>query len=175
VTRLREEMEQERRIQDEKRKQEKEYLQKMLIENEKNKARAEEDKQAEMKADVLAQEEYAKMLDKQEADRVREFKNREQRAQNFMNRLASTVIAKQQARMANENDVIARYEAEREMRARVEDERKQERDRNEKDQMRKILAQQMEEKRRREADEKALNDEQANIWRQDKQNYELEE
>lgn len=36
----------------------------MLIENEANKARAETTKQAEMKADILAQEEYAKMLDK---------------------------------------------------------------------------------------------------------------
>ena len=33
----------------------------------------------------------------------------------------------------------------------------------------------MEEKRLREAQEKALNDEQAKIWAQDKQNYEMEE
>jgi hypothetical protein len=134
-------MEQERKIQEDKRRQEKEYLQKMLVENEKNKARAETTKAEEMKADVLAQEEYAKMLDKQEADRIREFKQRENRAQGFMNQLATTVIAKQQARMANEGDVIARYEQQRENRARLEDERRAERDRLEKEQMRRVLAQ----------------------------------
>ena len=41
--------------------------------------------------------------------------------------------------------------------------------------MRKLLAQQMDEKRAREAAEKALNDEQAVIWAKDKENYELEE
>lgn len=94
VNRMREEMEKERKLQEEKRRQEKEYLQRMLIENEKNKKKAEEEKKDNMRADVLAQEEYAKMLDKQEADRVREFKEREARAQNFMNRLASQVINK---------------------------------------------------------------------------------
>ena len=39
----------------------------------------------------------------------------------------------------------------------------------------KALSQQMNEKRMREAAEKALNDEQAVIWKKDKENYELEE
>jgi phage shock protein A len=41
--------------------------------------------------------------------------------------------------------------------------------------MRSLLARQMAEKQSREAQEKALNDEQAVIWKTDKQNYELEE
>jgi len=41
--------------------------------------------------------------------------------------------------------------------------------------MRQLLARQMAEKNQREAQEKALNDEQAVIWKTDKQNYELEE
>lgn len=94
VNRLKEEMENERKLQEEKRRQEKEYLQRMLLENERNKKKAENQRVEEMKADVLAQEEYAKMLDKQEADRIREFKQRELRAQNFMNHLATTVISK---------------------------------------------------------------------------------
>ena len=61
------------------------------------------------------------------------------------------------------------------MRARIEDERRMERDRLEKEEMRKLLARQMAEKQRREALEKALNDEQAVIWKTDKDNYELEE
>ena len=95
-------MEIERNLQQEKRRQEKEYLQKMLRENESNKMQASEQRQAEIRADVEAQVEYGKMLDKQEADRLREFKAREARAQNFMNTLASEVIAKQQGRIRNE-------------------------------------------------------------------------
>ena len=102
MNRLKDEMEIERNLQQEKRRQEKEYLQKMLRENESNKMQASEQRQAEIRADVEAQVEYGKMLDKQEADRLREFKAREARAQNFMNTLASEVIAKQQSRIRNE-------------------------------------------------------------------------
>ena len=175
VNRLKDEMEAERKVQEEKRRQEKEYLKRMLIENEQNKVDQQNARQQEMKSDVLAQEEYAKMLDKQEADRIREFRERENRAQTFMNTLASTVISKQQGRISAENENIKRYEMEKELKARIEDERRAERDRLEKQEMRRLLAQQMEEKRLREAHEKALNDEQAVIWAQDKKNYELEE
>ena len=61
------------------------------------------------------------------------------------------------------------------MRARLEDERRMERERQEKQEMRKLLARQMNEKQLREQAEKALNDEQAVIWATDKENYELEE
>ena len=92
-----------------------------------------------------------------------------------MNTLASDVIAKQQERKRAEDDNLMRYEMEKEMRARLEDERKAARIQAEKDEMRKLLGQQMDEKRAREAAEKALNDEQAVIWKKDKENYELEE
>lgn len=61
------------------------------------------------------------------------------------------------------------------MRARLEDERRAERDRLQKEQMRLLLSRQMHEKRQREQHEKAENDEQAVIWKTDKDNYELEE
>lgn len=54
----------EQTMQAEKRRQEKEYLQKMLQENESNKVKAKGDKMAEQRADIQAQTEYAKLLDK---------------------------------------------------------------------------------------------------------------
>lgn len=147
----------------------------MLCENEANKQQANATKQAEMRADVEAQIEYGKMLDRQEADRLREFKAREARAQNFMNVLATDVLAKQQNRIMHEKEALQAYEMEKEMRARLEDERRQERERKEKEQMRMLLSKQMREKQDREALEKAHNDEQAVIWKTDKKNYELEE
>ena len=73
------------------------------------------------------------MLDKQENDRLREFREREGRAQNFMNHLASDVIGKQQGRVRQEQEALLKYEMEKEMRARMEDERRMDRERAEKD------------------------------------------
>ena len=143
VNRLKEEMEMERQLQAEKRRQEKEYLQKMLRENEANKQQANAERQKEVRADVQAQMEYGQMLDKQENDRLREFRERESRAQNFMNTLASDVIGKQQGRIRAEQEALLKYEMEKEMRARMEDERRMERERQEKEQMRALLARQM--------------------------------
>lgn len=50
----------------EKRRQEKEYLAKMLVENEKNQQKIKIEKEKERLEDVKAQEEYSKMLEKQE-------------------------------------------------------------------------------------------------------------
>jgi len=100
----------ERSLQQEKRRQEKEYLQKMLTENEANKMSANNQRQANIKADVQAQFEYGQMLDKQENDRLREFRAREARAQNFMNTLASDVISKQQNRVRNEQEALMRFD-----------------------------------------------------------------
>ena len=95
VQRLRDEMVMEQAMQAEKRRQEKEYLQKMLRENEANKKKAEGDKAEQQRADIKAQTEYAKLLDKQEADRQHEFQQREARAQGYMSQLASQVIGKE--------------------------------------------------------------------------------
>ena len=48
----------------EKKKQEKEYLQKMLVENEKQKAKAMEEREKERQEDIRAQKEYSRMLEK---------------------------------------------------------------------------------------------------------------
>ena len=68
----------------------------MLVENEMNKKKAEDEKKRERANDVQAQEEHIRMLDKQEQDRQREYIARERRAQEFMNNMAGDVI-KQQA------------------------------------------------------------------------------
>ena len=78
----------------EKRKQEREYLQKMLQENEKNKQRVKHEEELQRLEDVKAQEEYTAMLEKQEADKLNEMKKREQRAQEFMNKMADNVLSK---------------------------------------------------------------------------------
>ncbi len=159
----------------EKRRQEKEYLQKMLLENDKQKAKTNAEKEVERQQDVRAQHEYSRMLEKQEQDRLNEIKAREQRAQDFMNRMADTVIKNMDDKSKQEEDKIRRYEMEKEMRERMEDERKYNAVKSEQGRMRDFLGKQMEEKKRKENLEKALNDEQASMWHQDKKNYTEEE
>ena len=114
-------------------------------------------------------------MDKQEQDRLNEVKAREQRAQEFMNRMADTVIKNMDNRAREEEEKIRRYEAEKELRERMADEQKMNRIKSEQMRMRDYLAKQMEDKRNRELAEKALNDEQANMWHKDFKNYSEEE
>lgn len=66
MDRLQAEMEAERKLQQDKREQERNYLKKMLVENELNKKKAEEERLREREMDVAAQEEHARVLAKQE-------------------------------------------------------------------------------------------------------------
>lgn len=97
--------------------------------------------------------------------------NREKRAQEFMNRMADTVIKKMDERQKNEDEKIRRYEMEKELRDRLEDEKKMKRQKMSQAQMREFLGKQIDERKEREKMEKALNDEQAYMWRKDAQNY----
>jgi len=65
------------------------------------------------------------MLEKQEADRVREMKSREARAQDFMNKMADNVLSKMEARQKFEDDMLQRYEHEKELRERAQEEARQ--------------------------------------------------
>jgi hypothetical protein len=58
------------------------------------------------------------MLEKQEQDKNNEMKAREKRAQDFMNRMADNVIAKMTEKQKQEDEMLMRYENEREARMR---------------------------------------------------------
>lgn len=113
----------------------------MLSENERQRNKALMEKEENRQNDIHAQEEYTRMLDKQEDDRNREFKEREQRAQLFMNDLANNVIKGQHQKSKFEEENLNKYELEREMRMRMEDEARMMRQKNEQDNMRYFLAQ----------------------------------
>ena len=147
----------------------------MLTENDRQKAKVAIEKERERQEDIKAQNEYSRMLEKQEQDRINEFKAREQRAQEFMNKMADTVIKSMDDKQREEEDKIRRYEMEKEMRERLEDEKKMKKLKDEQRRMREFLGKQMDEKKHRENLEKALNDEQATMWKQDQRNYTEEE
>ena len=89
--------------------------------------------------------------------------------------MAGNVIKNQAQKQRDENEALTRYEMERELRLRAEDQARLAREKQEKEEMRQLLTKQMQEKQMREQAAKAHNDEQAVLWAKDKQNYENEE
>ncbi len=175
VERLNQEMDEERKQVQERRLAEKEYLQVMLKENEVQKQRQLQEHEKEKQEDINAQEAYNRMLEQQEKDRARELAERERRAQDFMGRMADTVIKNMDQKQREEEEMIRQYELQKEMQDRRHDEKAYRKREDEKLRMREFLANQVEEKKRRERIEKELNDEQANMWKRDRANYEAEE
>jgi hypothetical protein len=175
VARLRAEMEEESRNITEKRVQEKEYLQRMLVENELQKKYQQDEVEKEKLEDIKAQEAYNNMLEQQERDRANEVAERERRAQEFMGKMADTVIKNMDSKQRDEENKIRQYEMEKEQQDRRHDQRSKHKLEEEKRKMREFLAKQVEEKKRKENIEKELNDEQAFMWKKDRENYEQEE
>jgi len=100
---------------------------------------------------------------------------REKRAQDFQNKMADNVLKNQEEMQRVQEMKIKNYEMEKEMRDRMADIQRAEKKKHDQRAMKEFLFRQHEDKKRREAAEKALNDEQAVMWREDKVNYEEEE
>jgi len=175
VKRLQHELDSEKQAYLLKRKQEYEYLQKVLRENDENKRKQTDDKHQQRLSDIRAQEEYTKVLDRQEQDRILEFQAREKRAQDYMGRMADTVIKDMDKRAQFEEDRIKNYEAEKERRDRIGDENRQRKLKMTQHEMRRYLDEQIEERKQKGDQEKMINTEQAEMWRQDVKNFTEEE
>lgn len=175
VTKLKDEMNQERQMLLEKRAQERDYLQKMLEENEKHKANMKQHEERERQQDVAAQDAYSKMLEQQELDRINEIQRRENRAQEFMGRMADTVLKEMDNKQRDEEDKIKRFEMEKEQQDRFNERLEYKRMKDDQQKLRDDLARQVNEKKRRETMEKEFNDEQAKMWALDRRNYEQQE
>lgn len=118
------EMDNEKKIHTEKKRQEKEYYSRMIEENVKNQELARQLKEKQRLEDVAAQKAYARKLDQEEQDRKNEVAAREKRAQDFMNRMADGVLKDMDDQQKKEDQMIARYEREREVKLRkAEDEK----------------------------------------------------
>ena len=115
------------------------------------------------------------MLEQQEKDRAKEIAERERRAQEFMGRMADTVLKDKDQKDREEEQKIRQYEMEKEMEDKRQDEKAMKKRQEEKKRMREFLAKQVEDKKRKEKIEKELNDEQANMWEIDRKNQEAEE
>ena len=108
-------MDREKQVAIEKKKQERDYFEQIMAENEKNQTLMKVQKEKERQADIKMQEAYSKMLERQELDRKNEFAARERRQQDFMNRMADGVIREMDDLLKHEDEMIKKYEREREL------------------------------------------------------------
>ena len=89
---------------------------------------------------MAAQDAYTAMLKQQEDDRQAEFERREKRAQEFMGRMADTVIKQMDAKQRDEDEKVRQYEMEREMQERLNDQLQYQRHKDDQQRMRETLA-----------------------------------
>lgn len=175
VQRLQEEMERERIIQLEKKKQEREYFMKTLEENMKNQALAKIQKEKEKQEDIRAQKEYARMLDQQAQDRLNEIQAREKRAQDFMNRMADGVLKELDNIQKKEDDMIQKYEKQREMKLRQIEEKKARKAAKDREEMKAMLAEQAKKKKEDEMAWKTDLNGQAAMWAKERDIWQEED
>ena len=147
----------------------------MLQENEKNLEIQKQLKEKERQEDIRAQEAYARMLDQQEQDRLNEIAAREKRAQDFMNRMADGVLKELDNIQKKEDEMIAKYERQREMKMRREEELKAKKMEKQKQQIIKTLQEQEHEKRNREKELKDDMNKQAEMWKKERDIWQEED
>jgi hypothetical protein len=140
---------------------------KMMQENDENKKRQLEAREQERLNDIKSMEDYARMLDKQEEDRLNEMKAREERQQLLMARMADTVLKEQKQKNLEEDMMLLRQIEEKELLDKQEDDRRAAQLSRQKQEIRKILDKQVEEKNKRKVNEKRNLDEQADMWKKD--------
>lgn len=116
VKHLLEEIDKEKKVAIDKKIKEKEALQKTLKDNELNKIRVTEALKKEREEDIQIMQEYARVLDKQEQDRVEYFKSIERNANNFMSKMATTVLKERNDKNKEDEERMNKFLAEKERR-----------------------------------------------------------
>lgn len=92
-----------------------------------------------------------------------------------MNRMADGVLKDMDEAQRREEEIIAKYQRDREMKQRRDEEKKARQALRNKEKMKATLAKQEEEKRRRQADDKTHFNEQAVMWKKERDLWEEED
>lgn len=115
------------------------------------------------------------MLDQQEQDRLNEIAAREKRAQEFMNKMADGVLKELDNIQKKEDEMIAKYERQREMKMRQQEEKKARKANREKEEMIKTLEEQAQRKKAVELEWKKDLNQQANMWKKEREIWQEED
>lgn len=175
LKRIKEEMNQESKAIALKRQQDRDNFKRVLLENEENKKKALIQAKLEKEADVKAQQEYTRLIEKQEADRAAEVKAREDRAKKFMSMMADTVVKDQRAQILAEERLLLKQTLEKEARDAAEEQRRQQKLFDQNKNLKGFLEQQMKEKQRKKQQEREVEKRQAELWKKETEDFKTSE
>lgn len=175
VERIKKEVEAEELSKKERKELERNTLKKMMQENEENKRKQLEMEKMEKAKDTKQMENYSKMLEKQEQDRLDEIQSREKKTQELMKHMANTVLKDLDKKRSVEEQKIMKYQQEKELREKTDDEERLRRIQDSKKDMKTYLDKQLKEKKEKEAEEKHANEKQAEVWKSELKTYQEQE
>lgn len=175
VTKIKEEIDSDQHTALKRKEEERQHLRKVLHENEEYKKRMLEEAKREKETDIRAQKEYTRLLEQQEAERAAEVKAREERSKKLMSMMADTVIKDQKEQILEEERKLLRHHQERESRETEEENRRKQRQHEQKKEMAAFLDKQKYEKELREKEEKEFERRQAELWKKDTEEYNMNE
>jgi hypothetical protein len=151
----------------EKKKAEYEKMKNMLDENEDRKKIMAELKEKERKEDVQLQQAYSKLVEEQEERRAAEFRAKEERMQQFMDRSKEGALKEKDDRDKQLELRLKRYEEAKERKLQERERAKAQQAELDKKKYKQFLDSQVSDKKDREQSEKMKMAEQAQIWKKD--------
>lgn len=167
VQRVQKEMHEEREAVRLRKEMEREYNRKLMMEAELSKKRQIEELRMAQEKERKEMLSYAKVQEQQEASQKREAKERELKAQSLMSQMANSTIKSKNRQREEEANKILQYQREKELRDKLDEEERLRYIDASKREMRSFLFQQMEEKARKELEERRSDVRQAEMWRKD--------
>jgi hypothetical protein len=171
VRKIKEEMENENRLANQKRDEERLALKKLLEENEENRLKTLEENKRLKAEEVRSQQETIRLMEKQENDRANEVKARELRSKKLMGIMEQTVIKDQKLQILEEERKLLKYYQDRENKE-IEDENARKKRLNDmKKDVKNYLDKQKNDKDLRKEEENQFNKKQADIWKKDTQEF----
>lgn len=129
----------------------------------------------EKEEDKRLQKEIMKVLDIQQNKEANDAKHREIKQRVFVDKMANEVLTKVVEKNRKEQEIIQKYTEERLMKEKLEEERRFKKQKQEQMEMKEYLARQVKDKVKKEEIDKEVIEEQANLWRMDRETFAKEE
>jgi hypothetical protein len=153
----------------------KSQMKEMMAENTNAQYLAKIAQQREREEDEKIQREIMRKLEAQQMKEANDAFKRKQKQDEFVDKMATNVYSKIQERNRQEEEKINKYSQQHNLKQKLEEERRIRKQKQEQNDMKQILAMQMKDKKHKEEIDKDVIEEQAYLWRKDREQFEKQE
>lgn len=171
VNRMHTELQEEQKRLDQRKQQERGYMQKIMRDNQQHKQQQRTILSREKHEDVQVMEAYARMLDQQEDDRLLALKARDEKQQQLHATMADSILKQQLKRNAEEDLLLLRQIQAKEAATQAEDQRQLILQKQQKADIREFLDKQSLAKQRRKEENHRDFNQQAEMWKRDSEDF----